>query len=80
MGDLIIWTPSNLWLPGPIWPKPKWHLHWLSPFCTDDHSVPIFHNRTPLPQKLPLPMGDLDPIWYMVSWAHPSPQTQTASR
>jgi len=26
------------------------------------------------PSKLPLPMGDMDPILYMVPWANPSPQ------
>jgi len=27
---------------------------------------------TDTPQKCPFPWGDLDPIWYMVPWAHPS--------
>jgi len=44
-------------------PQSKRCLDWLSCFCIDDHSVPILYNGTPLPpSKLPLPMGDLDPI------------------
>jgi len=31
------------------------------------------------PLKLPLPMGDLDPIEYMVCWVNASSQPQTAS-
>jgi len=29
---------------------------------------------TRFPTKLPLPMGDLDLMYYMIPWAHPSPQ------
>ena len=37
--------------------------------------VPILYNGPPLsPSKLPIHMGDLDPMQYMVPWAHLSPQ------
>ena len=35
----------------------------------------ILYNGLPFfPLKLPLPMCDLDPIYYMIPWANPSPQ------
>jgi len=42
--------------------QPKRHLDWFSRFCTEDRSVRILYDGTPLaPSKSPLPMGDLDP-------------------
>jgi len=45
-------------------------------FCTDHGKVWIYlQPAAPSPtSKLPFPIRDLEPIYYMVSWAHPSPQ------
>jgi len=61
-------------------PQPKWHLDRFSRFCTAHDRVPIFYNGPPLPQKIALPMGYLDPIyrpkWFLrYTWV----TTQTAS-
>ena len=74
--------PQHRWTP--IWhtiptahpsPQPKQHLDRFSRFCTDDRRVSLYFTmgRPFAPSKLPLPMGDLNPI-YMVLWAHPSPR------
>jgi len=62
-------------------PQPKRHLDRLSRFCIDDRRMPqSFTTGRPSPSKVPLPIGDLDPIYYI--W-FPWPTrmlTQTASR
>ena len=38
------------------------------------HSIAVTHNAfqwAGQPQKLPIPLGDLDPTYYIVPWAHP---------
>jgi len=66
MYDTIPWTHPS--------PQTKRHHFRFSRFCTDDRRVSLYFTtgRTFPPSKLPLPMGDLDPI--MVPWAHPSTQ------
>ena len=63
---------------GPPESKPQTASRSVQPFSHNSpQSVPILHNGSPLPRsKLPLPMGDLDPIYYMVLWAYPSPQPE----
>jgi len=55
--------PSNTRFLRPIQAHiPKWHFDRFSHFCTDDYSVAILYNGTPLsPSKLPIPVGDPDP-------------------
>jgi len=55
-------------------PQSKWHHDRFSCFRTDDRSVSILYNGRPFTSKLPLVMGHLDPILYMVPWAILSPQ------
>jgi len=38
--------------------------------------VAILYNGQPFPQKLPLPMVDLNPIYFMIPRARPSPQSK----
>jgi len=54
--------------------NPKRHLDWFSHFCTA-HGKWYTSQQLPLsPSNLPLHIGDLNPILYMVPWAHLSPE------
>jgi len=59
---------SNNWQTSILEYHAQQHLHPFSRFCTDDRSVPILCNGTPLL------MGIWTSIYYMVPWAHPSSQ------
>jgi len=64
---MLPWTHSSQHL--------KRRLDQFSRFCTADGRVPILCNGPILsPSKLPLRVGDLDPIWYVFPWAHQIPQ------
>jgi len=54
--NTITWAHSS--------PQTKWYRHRFSHFCTDDRRVSLYFTMGhPFPpQKLHLPMGDLDPI------------------
>ena len=41
--------------------------------------VSILYNGRPFPRKLPLLMGDLDLIWFVIPWTHPSQQSNGIS-
>jgi len=44
-------------------PQSKRHHNWFSHFHTADRRVSLYFTMgRPFPQKLPLPIGDLDPI------------------
>jgi len=48
-------------------PQPKRHLDPYSRFCTDDRRMFLYFTMGhPFPQKLPIPMGDLDP--HLITW------------
>jgi len=55
-------------------PHPKRHLDPFRRFCTAQlwQTISIFYNGPPPPSKLHLRIEGLDPIWYTVSWFHPS--------
>jgi len=57
-------------------PNTKQHLDCFGHFCTaHGRETLYFTTDRPFPHlKLPLLMGDLDPIQYMVHWARPRPQ------
>jgi len=49
----------------------------VQPFLhSSQQKVSILYNRWRFPPKLPLIMGDLDPIYFMITWANPSPQSK----
>jgi len=74
-------NPSNLthiyyMVLGPTSQPPKWHLDRFSHFCIHCSKDPnAFQWGRQLP-KLPLTLGDLDTIKYVVSWAHLSQPAQ----
>jgi len=50
------------WAPPSLQSKRHLDLDRFSRFCTDYRSVPILYNGPPLPLKIVLPYGDVDPI------------------
>jgi len=42
-------------------------------FAQLTQKLPILYNGRPIPQQLPLPTGDLEPIKHMIPWPHPRP-------
>jgi len=64
------WTCASL---GP--PKPKRQIDRFSGFCTSSRQkVPIFTMGVPFIQNCPFPLGDLDPMNFVIPWTSPSPQ------
>jgi len=56
-------------------PQPKRQIDQFSCFCTAHSRKSLYFTMgAPFPPKLPLPMKDLDPIYFMIPWAHPNPQ------
>jgi len=66
------WTCASL---GPLESTTQTANRSVQPYLhSSRQKVPIIYNGRPYPPKLPLPKGDLEPIWHMIPWAHANPQ------
>jgi len=68
-------SPSNTWFLGSPNSASQMASRSVQPVLhSSQQKVPTLYDGRPFPQKLPLPMGVLDPHLTMIPWAHPSTQ------